>query len=163
MCNYSNDGLEDETTKKVVKIDSIGSAAVPAEIVESETVEPENIEFKSVDAKIEDDFEDGNDAGVTAFPSHRSSGLLTAKTLFRQALKVSASDPARQGLKLDYEQQLQWECEAMLDIPIERNDQAGLEYAIAIRLYNPGVFQCDAIDKVLHTYLNSCIMKEAKQ
>lgn len=154
MSRHSNCGLEDETTKnEVVKVDCIDSEAMPAETAETEIV----------DSEIVDEAEDGNDAGVTAFPSHRSSGLLTAKTLFRQALKVSASDPARQGLKFDYEQQLQWECEAMLDIPIERNDQAGLEYAIAIRLYNPGVFQCDAIDKVLHTYLNTCIMKEAKQ
>lgn len=159
MSSYPVGGLEDETTKKeVMKVDHIDSEAMPAEIVESETVES-----KTVDAEIVDEVEDGNDAKEAAFPSHRSSGLLTAKTLFRQALKVSAGDPARQWFGFNYEQQLQLECEAMLDFPIEKNDLAGLEYAMEIRRYNHSFFQCVAIDTVLYNYRNACFMKETKQ
>ena len=164
MTNHFDDGLEDETAKnEVVKVDSIGSEAMPAEIAEIETVEPDNIEFESVDAEIEDESEDGDDAGEASSTHHRSSGLLTAKTLFKLALKVSAGDPARQAFGFYYEEQLRRECAAMLEFPIERNDRAGLEYAIAIRRYNPGVFLCAAIDTVLYTYWNACFMKEAKQ
>ena len=146
MKSLLNDGLEDETTKtETVKVDSIGSEAMPAETAEIKIVEPE-----IVDAEIVDEAEDGNNAGETAFSSHRSSGLLTAKTLFRQALMVSAGDPARQWFGFYYEQQLQRECEAMLEYPIEKDDPAGLEYAMTIRRYNPGVFQCAAID--IHSY-----------
>jgi len=155
MSKHSNCGLEDETTKnEVVKNDSIGSEGMPAEIVESETVES-----KIVDAEIVDEDEVGNDAGDAAFPGHRLSGRLTAKILFRQALKVSAGDPARQWFGLYYEQQLQRECEAMLEFPIEKNDMAAMANAYLIRRFNPGFFQCTAIDTVLYNYCAACIMK----
>ena len=155
MSKHSIDGLEDETTQnEVMKIDSIGSEAVPAEIDEVETVEPE-----IVDAEIVDEAEDGNDVGEAASQPHRSSGLLTAKTLFRQALKVSAGDPARQAFGFYYEEQLRRECEAMLEFPIDRNDLTGLANVYLLRRFNPGFFQCTTIDTVLYNYVAACIMK----
>ncbi len=164
MKNYSNNGLEDETTKnELVKSDGNCPEAMPAEIAESETVEPENIEFERVDAEIEDENEDEDYAEETVVPPNLSSRLLTAKTLFQQALKVSAGDPARQAFGFYYEEQLRRECEAMLEFPIERNDLTGLANAYLLRRFNPGFFQCVAIDTVLYTYWNACFMKEAKQ
>ena len=160
MKSHLNNGLEDETAKnEVVKVDSIGSEAMPAEIAETEIVEPDNIEFESVDAEIEDESEDGNDAGEAASTPHRSSGLLTAKTLFKLALKVSAGDPARQAFGFYYEEQLRRECVAMLEFPIDRNDLTGLANAYLLRRFNPGFFQCVAIDSVLYAYWNACSMR----
>jgi len=160
MSKHSIDGLEDETTQnEVMKIDSIGSEAVPAEIDEVETVEPEIAESEIIDAENEDENEDENYAEESVVPPNRSSGLLTAKSLFKQALKVSAGDPARQAFGFYYEEQLRRECEAMLEFPIDRNDLIGLANAYLLRRSNPGFFQCVAIDSVLYAYWNACSMR----
>ena len=96
MIVYPTDGLEDETPKnELVKGDGNSPEAVLEKIAVSEIVDPENAEPESIDAEIVDDAEDENDTDAVVFSSHQSSGLLTAKTLFRQAMKVSAGDPAR--------------------------------------------------------------------
>lgn len=161
MIVYPTDGLEDETPKnELVKGDGNSPEAMPAQIVESEIMDAESTESKSVDAEIVDEADDENDTDAVVFSSHQSSGLLTAKTLFRQAMKVSAGDPARQWFGFFYEEQLRRECEATLEFPIDKNDLAALANAYLIRRFNPGFFQCTAIDTVLYTYWNTCIMKE---
>ena len=161
MQNYSNNSLEDETPQnEAMKVDGITPEAMPDKIAESEIVDPEIAETECADAEIVDDAEDENDTGAVDFSPHQSSGLLTAKKLFRQAMKVSAGDPARQWFGFFYEEQLRRECEATLEFPIDKNDLAALANAYLIRRFNPGFFQCTAIDTVLYTYWNTCIMKE---
>ena len=160
MQNYSNNSLEDETPQnEAMKVDGISPEAMPDKIAESEIVDPEIAETESADAEIVDDAEDENDTGAVDFSPHQSSGLLTAKTLFRQAMKVSAGDPMRQWKGFSYEDCLRRECEATLEIPIDKNDLAALANVYLLRRFNPGFFQCTAIDTVLYNYVAACIMK----
>ena len=160
MIVYPTDGLEDETPQnELVKGDGNSPEAVPEKIAVSEIVDPENAEPESIDAEIVDDAEDENDTDAVVFSSHQSSGLLTAKTLFRQAMKVSAGDPMRQWKGFSYEDCLRRECEATLEIPIDKNDLAALANVYLLRRFNPGFFQCTAIDTVLYNYVAACIMK----
>lgn len=164
MIVYPTDGLEDETPQnETMKGDAISHEAMPAPIGESEIMAPENAEPESIDAEIVDDAEDKNDTDAVVFSSHQSSGLLTAKTLFRQAMKVSAGDPMRQWKGFNYKDFLRRECEATLEFPINKNDLVALANVYLFRRLNPGFFQCTAIDTVLYTYWNACIMKAVKQ